>query len=91
MAQNYHLNIQVLCCITNNLERRVAEHRLGDNPKSYTASRLPVKLVYYEFFNNINQAIEFEKTIKKWSRKKKEALINGDFDSLPSLAKKRFS
>jgi putative endonuclease len=36
-------------------------------------------------------AIDKEKQIKKWSRLKKEALINGDYDSLPNLAKKRFS
>jgi putative endonuclease len=76
--------------ITNDLERRVAEHQAGRNPNSYTASRLPVELVFNEFFNDVNQAIAFEKTIKKWSRKKKEALINKGYGNLPNLARKRF-
>jgi putative endonuclease len=36
-------------------------------------------------------AIEKEKQIKKWSKAKKLALINGDYDSLPNLAKKKFT
>ena len=39
---------------------------------------------------NIGFAIDKEKQIKKWSRAKKEALINGDYDALPNLAKKKF-
>ena len=35
-------------------------------------------------------AIDKEKQIKKWSRAKKEAIINGDYEELPNLAKKRF-
>ena len=41
-------------------------------------------------FTDINLAIDTEKQIKKWSRAKKEALINGDYDALPNLAKKKF-
>ena len=59
-------------------------------PDCYTASRRPVQLVFYAEFTNIGLAIDKEKQIKKWSRAKKEALINGDFDELPNLAKKRF-
>jgi putative endonuclease len=47
-------------------------------------------LVFYAEFTDINLAIEKEKQIKKWSRLKKEALINGDYDGLPNLAKKNF-
>jgi putative endonuclease len=36
-------------------------------------------------------AIEKEKQIKKWSREKKEALINNEFEKLPNLAKKKFN
>jgi putative endonuclease len=49
-----------------------------------------LELVFYCEFTDINFAIDKEKQIKKWSRLKKEALINGDFDALPNLSKKKF-
>ena len=70
--------------VTNNLEKRINEHQSGII-KGYTSSRLPVKLVFSERFSDINQAINFEKQIKGWSRRKKEALINRDFDLLIEL------
>jgi len=73
--------------VTNNLEKRFAEHQCGDNPKSYVFKRRPLKLVWSECYNEINQAIEKEKQIKGWSRKKKEALIKGDYGLLIKLAK----
>ncbi len=76
--------------ITNNLSRRVEEHESGKYFNSYTARRLPVQLVYYCSFTNVEIAIEKEKQIKKWSKAKKEALINGDYEKLPNLAKKKF-
>jgi len=51
---------------------------------------LSLSLVFYAEFTDINLAIEKEKQIKKWSRAKKEALINGKFESLINLAKKKF-
>jgi putative endonuclease len=56
----------------------------------YTANRRPLELVFYAEFTDINLAIDTEKQIKKWSRAKKEALIDGDYDALPNLAKKKF-
>lgn len=53
---------------------------------SYTYSRRPVKLIYKETFQNPNDAITWEKRIKGWSRKKKEALIKGDFEELKKLS-----
>ena len=47
-------------------------------------------MVFYAEFTDINLAINTEKQIKNWSRAKKEALINGEFDKLPNLAKKNF-
>jgi len=76
--------------VTSNLESRLFKHNSGFHPNSYTASRKPLKLVFYCEFTDINIAIETEKQIKKWSRAKKEALINGEFDSLINLAKKKF-
>ncbi len=76
--------------VTSNLNKRIFEHQSGKHQDSYTYNRRPVELVFYAEFTDINVAIETEKQIKKWSRVKKEALINGDFDKLPNLAKKNF-
>ncbi|MDQ3047408.1 MAG: GIY-YIG nuclease family protein [Bacteroidota bacterium] len=76
--------------VTNNLERRIEQHNEGINPDCYTISRRPLQLVFYEIFNEPTAAILFEKKIKKWSRSKKEALVNSRFESLPDLSKKRF-
>ncbi len=75
--------------ITSNLDRRITEHNSGKYPEAYTFSRRPVELVWYQDFLEPNQAISFEKKIKKWSRKKKEAIINGNWDLLPILAECR--
>ena len=63
------------CGWTNDLEKRLASHNAGKGGK-YTRARLPVKLVYYEEFGEIEQAIAREKQIKGWTRAKKEALID---------------
>jgi len=65
--------------VTNNLTRRLHEHQTGINSSCYTYTRRPVKLMRALQFNNPNDAISAEKQIKGWSRKKKEALINGDW------------
>lgn len=72
--------------ITNNLERRINEHNEGNDQNSYTFFRRPVELVFYEVFNNPEQAILFEKKLKGWSRTKKEALMNKDWDKLKILS-----
>ena len=76
--------------MTNDIERRFIEHQEGKNPSSYTYNRRPVELVFYTSFSNVEMAIEFEKQIKKWSRAKKLALIEGRYEDLVNLAKKRF-
>ncbi|MBX3164646.1 MAG: GIY-YIG nuclease family protein [Bacteroidetes bacterium] len=75
--------------VTNNLQHRLYEHETSLNENSYTSKRLPVILVYQCAFRDIEEAIRFEKRIKKWSRAKKEALINSDFEALPELSKKK--
>lgn len=67
------------------------QHNSGFYPDCYTFSRRPVALVFYAEFTDINFAIEKEKQIKKWSKAKKEALIRGEYDTLPNLARKKFS
>ena len=76
--------------VTNSYERRVLEHNEGKNPKSYTFSRRPVTLVYAAEFTDIYEAIECEKMLKGWSRKKKEALMNGDQKALQFLSKRKY-
>ncbi len=70
---------------TNNLELRIAQHQAGEGAK-HTKKRLPVKLVYYEEYQNVADAFKREKQVQGWSRKKKEALINGTPELLPELA-----
>ena len=77
--------------LTSNLYKRLIEHRSGKHKDSYTFNRRPINLVFYAEFTDINLAIQTEKQIKKWSRVKKEALINGEFQKLPNLAKKSFN
>ncbi len=60
--------------VTNNLERRLYEHRNGITP-GFTSTYKITRLVYCETFTEIQQAIAREKQIKGWSRAKKVALI----------------
>ncbi|NER17393.1 GIY-YIG nuclease family protein [Spongiivirga citrea] len=76
--------------ITSNLNKRLFEHNSGENADSYTYHRRPIELVYYCEFTEVGFAIDTEKQIKKWSKAKKEALINSEYDKLPNLAKKKF-
>jgi putative endonuclease len=75
--------------VTNNLERRLTEHGEGSDKSSYTFRRRPVVLVYQAVFSEVTDAIAFEKQVKRWSRKKKEALINADQEALERLSKRR--
>ena len=67
---------------TNDLERRIEEHNQSLNKIAYTHDKRPVTLVWFEIFNDVNNAIAIEKQIKGWSRRKKEALINENWDKL---------
>ena len=75
---------------TKNLERRISEHQQGLDAK-YTSRRLPVKLVYGEEYDRVADAYAREKQVQGWRRAKREALINGDLELLPTLAKKVFN
>ncbi|MEM6894504.1 MAG: GIY-YIG nuclease family protein [Bacteroidota bacterium] len=76
--------------VTSNLMKRIKDHNEGRYPDSYTFSRRPVELVYYAKFTDFRIAIEREKQIKKWSKTKKQALIDGEYAKLPNLSKKTF-
>jgi putative endonuclease len=58
-----------------NLKRRVKEHNDPQSKSKYTRSRNPVKLVYFEKYKTINEALKREFEIKKMTKIKKEMLI----------------
>jgi len=76
--------------ITSNLTQRFIDHQRGKHKNSYTYSRRPLKLAFFCEFTDVTMAIASEKQIKKWSRVKKESLINNEYEKLPNLAKKKF-
>ncbi len=69
-------------------ELRVAEHNDGARPEAYTYSRRPVTLVWASEFEDPVEAISFERQAKGWSRRKKEAVIRGEWTALPGLARR---
>jgi predicted GIY-YIG superfamily endonuclease len=73
---------------TNDIERRLVEHKTGLYV-GYTVVRLPAYLVYFKDFTCRDAAFTFERQIKKWSRKKKEALIEGNLEALRLYAKRK--
>ena len=72
---------------TVNLEIRFHQHQQGEGA-NYTKKRLPVELIYFEEYSRIDEAFYREKQVQHWSRKKKEALIEGKYSYFPELAKK---
>lgn len=71
---------------TNNLELRLQQHFAGEGA-NHTKKHPPVKLLYYEEFDRIDEAFNREKQVQGWSRKKKEALINREYEKLPELSR----
>ena len=71
---------------TIDLDKRLNEHQNGSGA-NHTKKRLPVKLVYVQEFQRIDDAFYREKQIQGWSRKKKLSLIEGHFDELKEYAK----
>lgn len=73
MLTNEHGNV-LYTGVTNNLERRIREHKSGEI-EGFTCKYNCTKLVYFEEFNNINDAIAREKQLKNWKRSWKNALV----------------
>jgi len=73
MTNEYHTTIYI--GVTNNLLRRTWEHK-NKITEGFTEKYNLNKLVYYEFFDTMIEAITREKQIKSWSRNKKKILIN---------------
>jgi predicted GIY-YIG superfamily endonuclease len=71
---------------TDNLDARLWQHQSGE-VSGYTSSRLPVRLVFSQAHASREEALAAERQIKGWSRKKKEAMIRGDWSEVSRLAR----
>ena len=88
--------IYILSCIdnsyyvghTDNIDQRISEHNIGLY-SGYTSTRLPIKVLHVQEFGTRDEAIIAERQIKGWNRKKKEALINGDWETIKLLSNKK--
>ena len=82
---------QLYIGITNDLTRRLAEHRSGLKPAGWAYLHGATRLVYFEWTNDARAAIAREKQIKSWRRRKKIQLVESgnpewnDLASAPSL------
>ena len=72
---------------TDNLDRRIQEHQSGSIPGCYTHKRRPLQLVVSQDFPTREEALASEQQIKGWSRKKKEAMMNGDWVEVSRLSR----
>ena len=68
-------NVTLYIGVTNNLPKRVYEHRNHADPDSFTSKYGVYKLVYFEETSDVRVALEREKQLKKWRRSKKNFLI----------------
>jgi len=75
--------------MTNDLQRRVYEHKTGIK-KGFTQKYGVNKLVYFEIFQNVNEAINRENNMKKWKRDWKIKLIKEDNKRWDDLSKDWF-
>jgi len=66
---------------TDDIERRIAEHQEG-LAAGYTSSRLPIHVVYTEVCASRDEALDAERKLKKWSRKKKKILITKGWQAM---------
>jgi len=71
---------------TDDLERRIAEHHQGGFC-DFTSRRRPISLIWADDFPTRYEALECEMRVKKWSRAKKEALADGDWERLSFFAR----
>ena len=69
-------DVTIYTGVTNDLLRRVYEHKHNADPSSFTAKYSVHKLVYFEDTSDVYSAISREKQLKKWRREKKNALIS---------------
>jgi putative endonuclease len=68
--------------VTNDAEKRFAEHCYGIDPDCYTFSRRPLQLAHVSEFHWVDEAIAFEKRLKGWTHRKKRAFVEGSWSDL---------
>jgi putative endonuclease len=73
---------------TDNLEKRLAAHKSGEI-EGYTATRLPIRVLFSEEFSTRQEALERERQIKGWTREKKAALVRGEWKEVSRLARSK--
>jgi len=86
-------HVYILKCIngayyvghTDNIEQRISEHNLGTIKNCYTKNKRPLKLIFVQDFPTRDAAFHAERQIKGWSRKKKEAFIQGNWNEIKRL------
>ena len=82
MARTYFVYIlashsrELYVGVTNDVYKRVAQHRSSLNPDSYTTKHRTTKLVYCESTSDVRAALRREKQIKGWTRKRKLELVD---------------
>ena len=74
ILSNNHKNV-IYTGVTNNLVKRVYEHKMHLDKRSFTSRYNVENLVYYEVTSHVEAAIQREKQIKSWNRKRKNALV----------------
>jgi putative endonuclease len=74
---------------TWNLDNRLYQHGTGHG-SAYTSRRMPVTAVFAQEYERMDEAYAREKQIQGWSRRKREALIAGEYNELPRLSRKDF-
>ncbi len=74
---------------TVDLERRLWEHNSPDMGATYTRRRQPVRLAWAAEFDSVAAAFLFEKRVQGWGRKKREALIRGEYAELVALSRRK--
>lgn len=75
--------------LTSNLPLRVFQHQCGVYTSAYTYSRRPIAVAYTAIFTDVYEAISWERRLKRWSRRKKEALIGNRWNALICYAARR--
>jgi predicted GIY-YIG superfamily endonuclease len=75
---------------TTDIDRRLSQHQLGEGA-AYTRRRRPVELVWCAEFERVDEAYWYEKQVQGWNRRKREALIRGEYELLPELASRSWA
>jgi putative endonuclease len=95
MKTNHNYYVYIVECkdgsyytgVTNDIGHRLWQHNTGIDKECYTYTRRPVELRYLQHFQQVEEAIKWEKQLKGWSRKKKQALFREDWEEIKQLAK----